>query len=355
MGATLNVCHDLAAHLRAWMLHDKTWVSVFVRWNLLWLVVRARALSTWRSTAAIAATEPGWFLLVVLALVGGGIAAALNLEPRRQVMALGATAVVLTLLLTVARRDASLCRIIGISPGPVRVIEGLLWSFPLILVAALISLPESAAIASVVALTAYLSVGVSRSSRSQGPRRVISGVPASLPEWTVGLRRFAPIIVVAFVIGIVGSGSPGIVILVLIALTLTTSAFFWAPAEGWLLIHAREQAASRFLSRKLVLSAGMLSALVVPIALVGAFREPSYGYAYLLALAICLHAHAAAVAVKYASYQESRPLDAAGSLVWTITAVAIVVPPIGILLLLWLYRRATARIADYCFESPHAR
>ena len=184
---------------------------------------------------------------------------------------------------------------------------------------------------------------------------MIPGVPTSLPEWTVGLRRFAPIIVVALVAGIVGSGSPGIVIVVLAALTLTTSAFFWAPAEGWLLIHAREQAASRFLLRKLVASLCMLSALVIPIALVGAFRTPSYAPAYLLALVICLHAHAAAVAVKYASYQEGRPLDAAGSAVWTITALAIVVPPIGILLLVWLCRRATARIADYCFGSPHAQ
>jgi hypothetical protein len=263
--------------------------------------------------------------------------------------------VVLTLLLTVARRDAPLHRIIGISPGPVRVIEGLIWSCPLIGLAAMRSLRDSAVIVSVVAATAYLSVAVSRSSRSRGPRRVIPGVPASVPEWTVGLRRSAPIIVAALVAGIVGSGSPGIVIVALAALSLTTSAFFWAPAEGWLLIHAREQSASRFLSHKLLVSVGMLSALVVPIALVGAVREPPYGPAYLLALAVCLHAHAAAVAVKYASYREGRPLDAVGSLVWTITAVAIVVPPIGILLLLWLYRRAASRIADYCFGSPHAR
>lgn len=326
-----------------------------VKWNLIRLVVRARALSTSRSIAAIAATEPGWFLLVVVALFGGGIAAVLRLEPRRQTMALGATAVVLTLLLTLARRDAPLNRIIGISPGLVRVVEGLLWSAPLVGLAAMRSLRDSAVTVSVVAATAYLSVGVSWSSRSRGTRRVIPGVPASLPEWTVGLRRYSPIIVVAFVAGIVGSGSPGIVIVVLAALSLTTSAFFWAPAEGWLLIHAREQAASRFLSRKLLVSVGMLSALIVPIALVAAFREPQYWPAYLLALVISLHAHAAAVAVKYASYREGRPLDAAGSAVWTITAFAIVVPPVGILLLLWLYRRAAARIAVYCLGSPHAR
>jgi hypothetical protein len=278
----------------------------------------------------------------------------LRLEPRRQSMALGAMAVVLTLLLTLGRRDAPLHRIIGISPGRVRVIEGLLWSSPLIGLAAMFSLRDSAVIASVVAATAYLSVGVNQSSRSRRPRRVIPGVPASLPEWTVGLRRSAAIIVVALVAGLVGSRSPGIVIVVMAVLSLTTSAFFWAPAEGWLLIHARQQAASRFLSRKLVISVGMLSALLVPIALVGAFREPQYGPAYLLALAVCLHAHAAAVAVKYASYREGRPLDAAGSVVWTITALAIVVPPVGVLLLLWLYRRAAARIADYCLGSPHA-
>jgi hypothetical protein len=326
-----------------------------VRWNLIRLVVRARALSTWRSTAAIAAAEPGRVLLVVVALIGGGIAAVLRLEPRRQIMALGAMAVVLTLLLTVARRDVRLHRIIGISPGPVRVIEALLWSCPLIGLAAVLSLRDSAVIAITVAATASLSVGTTRRGRSRRPRRVIPGVSASLPEWTVGLRRSAPIIVVALVAGIVGSRSPGIVMVVLAALSLTTSAFFWAPAEGWLLIHARQQAASRFLSRKLVMSVGMLAALVVPIALVGALREPQYGPAYLLALVICLHAHAAAVAVKYASYREGRPLDAAGSVVWTITAFAIVVPPIGILLLLWLYRRAAARIADYCLGSLHAR
>ncbi|MES2523240.1 MAG: hypothetical protein V4617_11110 [Gemmatimonadota bacterium] len=308
-----------------------------------------------RSIAAIAAAEPGWFLLVVVACIGGGIAALLGLEVRRQTMALGAMAVTLTLLLTVARRDAALQRIIGISPAPVRVIEGLLWSCPLIGLAALRSPRDSAVIAIAVAATAYLSVGVTGSSRPRKPRQVIPGVPAPLPEWTVGLRRSAPAIVIALVAGIVGSGSPGIVIAVMAVLGLTTSAFFWAPAEGWLLIHAREHAASRFLSRKLLVSVGMLSALLVPIALVGAIRQPHHGPAYLLVLAICLHAHAAAVAVKYASYREGRPLDAAGSVVWTITAVAIVVPPVGIVLLLWLYRRAAARIAGYCLGAPHAR
>lgn len=319
------------------------------------LVVRARALSTWRRVAAIAAAEPGWSLLVLVALVGGGIAAVLRLDPRRQAMALGAVAVVLVLLHSATRRDARLHRIIGIPPGPVRVIEGLLLSCPLVGLAAMRSPRDGALIASVVAVTACLPFGAGGMSRSRGRRRLIPGVPASLPEWTLGLRRFAPILVVAVVAGIVGSRSPGVVVVVMAALTLTTSAFFWAPAEGWLLIHAREQSAGRFLSRKLLMSTGMLSALVVPVALVGALREPIYGPAYLLALVICLHAHAAAVAVKYASYREGRPLDAAGSAVWTITAVAIAVPPVGILLLLWLYRRAAVRIAAYCVGSPHAR
>lgn len=324
-------------------------------WNLTWLVVRARAISTSRSIAAVASADPGWFLLVVVALIGSGIAAALRLEPRRQLMALGAVAVALTLLLTVARRDVSLLRIIGVSPGPVRVFEALLWSSSLIGIAAVLSPRDSAAIAGAVAATAYLSVGVHGISRPRGAQRVLPGVPAALPEWRVGLRRSTPVIVLALVAGLVGSRSPGVVIVVLAALSLTTSAFFWAPAEGWLLIHAREQTAGRFLSRKLLMSAGMLSALSVPIALIGTIRAPSFGPAYLLALVICLHAHAAAVAVKYASYREGRPLDAAGSLVWTITALAIVIPPVGILMLLWLYRRAAARIADYCLGSPHAR
>lgn len=337
------------------MSHDSSQMPASVNGNLTWLVVRARALSTSRRTAAIASAEPGWFFLVVVAVIGGGVAAALRLEPRRQTIALGAVAVALTLLLTVARRDARLLRIIGIAPMPVRVIEALLWSCPLIGLTAMRSLRDGAVIACVVTVIGFLEAGVSRISRSRGARRAVPGVPASLPEWTVGLRRSAPLLAVALVAGIVGSGSPGIVIVVLAALSLTTSAFFWGPAEGWLLIHARKQTASRFLSRKLLMSIGMLSALLVPVALIGTIRAPSYGPAYLLALVICLHAHAAAVAVKYASYREGRPLDAAGSLVWTITAIAILVPPVGILLLLWLYRRATARIAPYCLGSPHAR
>ncbi|MBL0937649.1 MAG: hypothetical protein IBJ03_02080 [Gemmatimonadaceae bacterium] len=292
---------------------------------------------------------------MTVASIGGGIVAALQLEPGRQTMALGAMAMTLTLLLTLARRDALLLRILGISPALARVIEGLLWSFPLIGLAAMLSLRNGAVIASVVAATAYLSVGLSRSSRSRSPWLVIPGIPTSLPEWMVGLRRSVPLIAVALLVGLVGSGSPGIVIAVLAVLTLTTSTFFWAPAEGWLLIHVREQTASRFLSSKIVLSIGMLSALLVPIALLGALREPSYGGAYLLLLIICFHAHAAAVVAKYASYQEGRSLDAAGTLVWVITAIGIVVPPISILLLLWLYRRAVTRIAGYCVGSQHAK
>lgn len=325
-----------------------------VNWNLLRLVVRARALSISRSTTAIAAAEPGWFLFVAIALVGGGAAAIVQLEPRRQTMVLGGMAVTLTLLLSVARQDARLHRIIGIAPAPVRVTEALLWSCPLIALAAMRSLGGSAVIAMVVAATALLSAHLGWSSRSRGARRVVRFVPTSLPEWTVGLRPSAPFIAVALVAGIVGSRSPALVLLVMTALCLTTSAFFWAPAEGWLLIHARGEPANRFLSRKLLASIAMLSALVMPIVLLGVLRAPQYGPAYLVALVVCMHAHAAAVVAKYASYQEGRPLDAAGSVVWTITALAILVPPVGILMLLWLYRRATDRIAEYCLVSPRA-
>ncbi len=175
-----------------------------------------------RSTAAIAAAEPGWFLFVTVALIGGGAVAVLRLEPRRQIMALGAMAVALTLLLPVARRDARLHCIIGIAPQPVRVVEGLLWSSPLIGLAAMRSLRDSAVIASVVVATAFLSVGASRNTKSRVAHRVVPGIPASLPEWTVGLRRSAPILVVALAAGIVGSGTPGYVMLVLPALGLTT-------------------------------------------------------------------------------------------------------------------------------------
>lgn len=322
---------------------------------LVRLAVRARALSTARSTAAIAAAEPGWFLLVTCALIGGSVVAAQRLEPQRQLIALGVVAVVLTLALSTARRDATLHRVLGVAPGMVRVVEALLWSSPLIGLAALLSVRGSAVMASAVVATAALSVGVRARSRSRAPRRVLLRLAASLPEWTVGLRQSAPVLVVALLAGLAGSGAPGIVILAMAVVSLVTSAFFWTPAEGWLLIHARDQTASRFLAGKLARSVGLLSVLLVPLVLLGLLREPSAWRAYLLALATGLHAHAAAVAVKYASYREGRSLDAAGSLLWTISALAIVVPPIGLLLLAWLYRRGVARIADYCPGSSHAR
>ena len=136
--------------------------------------------------------------------------------------------------------------------------------------------------------------------------------------------------------------------LALMVLGLTTSAYFWAPAEGWLLIHAFEEGAGRFLSRKLLASVGMLSVLVVPVVLLGALRAPQHALVYVLALGICLYAHAAAVLVKYAAYQEGQPLDAAGTALWTMIAASILMPPVGIALLVWLYRRAAARIADVC-------
>jgi hypothetical protein len=167
----------------------------------------------------------------------------------------------------------------------------------------------------------------------------------------VGLRRSAPIIVVALIAGIVRSDSPGVVVLTLLAVGLTTSAYFWAPAEGWLLINASGEGAGRFLARKLLASVALLSALVVPVVLLGALRAPELGLVYVLALGICLHTHAAAVLVKYAAYREGQPLDAAGTLIWTLTSVSILLPPVGIVLIVWLFRRAAGRIADV-FQSP---
>ena len=172
-------------------------------WNLVWLVLGARAVSLWRITAAVAVAEPGWFLLVIVALIGGGAAAVLHLEPRRLTLALGAMAVVLTLLLSVARRDTRLHRIIGISPRLVRVVEVLLWSCPMIGVAALYSLRDSAVITSSVAAAAFFSVEAGGSSTARGAPRTIPVIPTTLPEWTVGLRRSAPLIVVALLGGIV--------------------------------------------------------------------------------------------------------------------------------------------------------
>jgi hypothetical protein len=255
---------------------------------------------------------------------------------------------VLTLLLTSTERDARLHRIILVAPGLVHVVEGLLWSCPLIVLAASHSLRDGATIASGVAVAALLSGGAGRSGAPRSVRRATLTIPNLLPEWTVGVRRTAPVVVVALLGGLIGSGSPGVVVLALVTIGLTTSAFFWRPAEGWLLIHARGQAASRFVSHKLLASVGMLAAWVVPLVLVGALRAPEYGLVYCLALAMCLHAHAAAVVVKYAAYREGQPLDASGTVIWMLTALAILVPPVGLLMLLWLHRRATARIAIYC-------
>jgi len=319
--------------------------------KLVRLALGARATTVWRGIIAIAAAEPGWFLVVGVTLVGGVGAAVLRLDPRRQTLALGAVALLLTLLLTVGRRDARLHRIIGISPWLARVAEALLWSSPMIGVAMLLSLRDGAVVASVVAMTAALSVDTDQSRMSRGARRTIPGIPVSLPEWTVGLRRSAPILVMSLLGGIIGSGLPGVVVLTVATIGLTTSAYFWAPAEGWLLIHVRGQSANRFLVHKLLASLGLFSALVAPILLLGTLRGPHYGFVYLLTFGVCVHALLTSVLVKYASYEAGRPLDAAGSLVWIITASAIVVPPVGAVLALWLYRRAAARIAAYCPPS----
>lgn len=317
-------------------------------WNLVRLVLGARALSLSRITAAIAVAEPGSFLLVIVALIGGGALAVFHFEPHRRTLALGAMAVLLTLLLSLARRDARLHRIIGVSPRLVRVVEGLLWSSPLIGVVAFHSLRDGALITSSVAAAAMLTVDTGGSGRSRGAPRIIPGIPTTLPEWTVGLRRSAPIILVALAGGIVGSGSPAIVVLALVALGLTTSAFFWAPAEGWLLIHASGEGAGRFLSRKLLTSVGLLFALVAPLVLLGALRAPQNWLVYVLALGICLHTHAAAVLVKYAAYREGQPLDVSGTVLWIMIAISILMPPVGIALLVRLHRRAAVRIADIC-------
>ncbi|HYW31603.1 MAG TPA: hypothetical protein VE869_08860 [Gemmatimonas sp.] len=301
-----------------------------------------------RITVAVAVAEPRWFLLVIAALIGGGAAAVVHLEPRRLTFALGAMAVVVALLTSVLRRDARLHRIIGISPRLVRVVESLLWSWPFIGVAAISSLRDGAVITGSVAAVGFLSVETSANRAARRTRRALPMVPTTLPEWTVGLRRSAPIIVAAVLGGIAGSGSPGIVVLTLLTLSLTTSAYFCAPAEGWLLLHASGQRAGRFLSRKLLASVGLLSAMVVPIVLLSALRSPQFALVYLLALVICLHAHAAAVLVKYAAYRVGQPLDAIGTLLWIITDISILVPPVGIVLLVWLYRRASARLADVC-------
>jgi hypothetical protein len=275
----------------------------------------------------------------------------LQLETRRLTVALGVVALVIALLSSVARRDARLQRIVGVSPRLVRVVESLLWSFPFIGVAAFYSRRHGALITSGVAAAAFLSGEAVWSSTARSAPRTIPMIPATLPEWTVGLRRFAPIIVISLLVGIVGSGSAGMIVLALMSLTFATSAFFWAPSEGWLLIHASGEHAGRFVSKKLSASVGMLSLMTVPIVVLGAFREPQYALVYSVALVISLHTHAAAVLVKYAAYREGQPLDAAGSMIWFITAIAILVPPVGIVLLVWLYRRAVARVAHVCFNS----
>lgn len=322
--------------------------------NLVRLVLGARVVSLWRVTAAIASAEPVWFALVGVVLFGGGAVAVRQLEPRQLTLVLSELAVVLTLLLSVTRRDARLLRIIGVSPWLARVVEGLLWSCPLIGLAALYSLRDSAVMVGSVAAVALITVDVRGIGTTRGVPRPIPMIPMSLPEWTVGLRQSAPLMVLALLTGIVGSGSPGVVVLAVMVLGLTTSAYFWAPAEGWILIHAAGDRAGAFLSRKLLASVGMLAALVVPIVLLGALRTPQLWLVYAVALGMCLHAHAAAVLVKYATYREGEPLEAAGTLIWMITAASILLPPVGIVLLVWLFRRAAARLADFCHDPRYA-
>lgn len=321
--------------------------------SLLRLLIVARLTSAGRRIVVIARAEPFWVCSIGAGLVWGCLHL-VRLQPPRAV-GLPIVAVALTQLLSLGRNDARLLRILGVAPWSMRLSEALLWTAPLLVVITATS-PRNGLLSSMaVALIAVVAVGTPRVTPMRSVPRTFQWIPLAVPEWKTGLRR-AVVPLGAFVgLGIVGSGAAGLVVIASIAMTFVTCGFFWTPSEGWLLLHARGQSAPRLLVQKMTASVCLLLALIGPTLLLAAIRQPELLLVYSLVLALCVHAQVAAVAVKYAGYAEGRPLHAVGSLAWFVTTVAILLPPVGVLLLLWLYRRAVARIAPFCVEHDHGR
>ena len=318
------------------------------------MLVAARATSIRRSVVAIVRAEPVWAGSIGAGLLVGG--ALLLRDPGAHrgapVVALAAG---LAQLLSQGRSDARLIRLLGVAPRLVRVVEALLWTSPILAAAALVA-PRTALAASVaVAVTASLGLGARREVSRRTVRWTLPSIPRIVPEWTAGVRRTVVPLGALIGVGIIGSGSPGVVVAATVAVALVTCVFFWGPAEGWLLLNGSGWSAGRVLRRKILASAGLLCALLAPVILTAAIRRPELITLYCLVLVGCVHAHAAAIAAKYAGYTEGQPLHAAGTLVWLFTTASLLVPPIGLALLAWLYRRAVGRITPFCAEYDAGR
>lgn len=260
-------------------------------------------------------------------------------------------AIGVTLLACRGHADVRLIQVLGVRPLAVRVGESLLWTLPVLGAATAVSPRMGLGTLAAVVVVASVARGRRRDAERRTARWTFRFIPTVLPEWIAGLRRASIPFAGLVAVGVTGSGAPGVVTVASAGITLLVSTFFWGPAEGWLLLHGSGRAAGQLLRQKILTSSALLCAVLGPILSLAVLRRPELVILYCVVLTICVHAHATAVTVKYAAYVEGRPLHAAANLAWFVTAAAVVVPPVAMLLVGSLYYRGVRRMEAFCIED----
>ena len=318
------------------------------------LVIAARTTSIGRSMLGIARAEPVWVAAVGIGILAGAAVTLARPDAHRSALLI-ALAIGVTYVVCRGRADTRLMQILGVRPLAVRVGESLLWTLPVLGAATTVSWRAGLGALAAVVLAASIVRGQGGEAERRTVRWTFRYIPTILPEWVAGLRRAAVPLAGLAAAGFAGSASPGLVVAASAGITLLCCTFFWGPAEGWLLLYGSGYGAGQLLRRKILASAGLLCSMLGPILLLSTVRAPELVVLYGVVLAFCVHAHATAVALKYAGYVEGQPLHPAANLVWFVTTVALVVPPVAMLLMGSLFRRGVRRIESFCIVDRDER
>jgi hypothetical protein len=311
------------------------------------LAVRARAVG--RFAGAVVRREPGSAALVAAGTVLTAFyVARLAARPHGAATVLG-VALLLVVLGHGARRDARFLLLCGLSPRREFALEYALLVIPaagLLLASAApaLALALPVAAASVAALPpGWLSDATMRRAAVHGRLRL---APRRDFEWVSGSRRALPALILCYLLALLFSAIPMMVVVTLVLLTWTVCAFY-GDAEGRSMLRVFAARPGPFLRIKVGRALAQWALWTTPVSILLLTRHSDLWPLLLAALLGNALVLVGAVLAKYAAYQEGRAGGAAAVIAPALLTLSLLMPPVTIFALVRLWRAASHHLASH--------
>lgn len=311
------------------------------------LAVRARAVG--RFAADVAHREPASTALVAAGVIASAVYLARFVAQPNGAATVSVATLLLVLLGHGARRDARFLLLCGRAPRTAFALEYALLTAPvaaLLLASAVPMLAPALLVAAALVATlpsAWRIEAAKRRASSHGRLRL---APIRDFEWLSGSRRALPALILCYLLAVVLSAIPMLLVASLTLLTWTVCAFY-GDAEGRPMLQTFGVGPASFLRVKVGRALALWALWAAPIGALMLTRHPARWPVLAGALLANASVLSGTVLAKYTAYREGRAGGAAAALAPALLTLSLLMPPVTIFVLVRLWRAASHNLRPH--------